>query len=67
MARAYDFDSAGSQFFIMHQDAPHLDAQYAAFGRVIEGMDTVDEIASVATDFRDRPRMDMRMAKVTIE
>ena len=55
MARAMDPDSAGSQFFIMHQDAPHLDGQYAAFGKVVEGMDVVDEIASVQTDFRDRP------------
>ena len=67
MARSQNPNSASSQFFIMHADAPHLDGQYAAFGRVIEGMDTVDEIAAVATDFRDRPRMDMRMAKVTIE
>ena len=67
MARSQNPNSASSQFFIMHADAPHLDGQYTAFGRVIEGMDTVDEIASVATDFRDRPRMDMRMAKVTIE
>lgn len=67
MARSQNPNSASSQFFIMHADAPHLDGQYAAFGRVIEGMDAVDEIASVTTDFRDRPRMDMRMAKVTIE
>ena len=67
MARSSNPNSASSQFFIMHADAPHLDGQYAAFGRVIEGMDAVDEIASVATDFRDRPRMDMVMAKVTIE
>ena len=67
MARSQNPNSASSQFFIMHADAPHLDGQYAAFGRVIEGMETVDEIASVATDFRDRPRMDMRMSKVTIE
>ena len=67
MARSQNPNSASSQFFIMHADAPHLDGQYAAFGRVIEGMETVDEIAAVATDFRDRPRMDMRMAKVTIE
>ena len=67
MARSQNPNSASSQFFIMHADAPHLDGQYAAFGRVIEGMDAVDEIAAVATDFRDRPRMDMRMAKVTIE
>ena len=67
MARSQNPNSASSQFFIMHADAPHLDGQYAAFGRVIEGMETVDEIAAVATDFRDRPRTDMRMAKVTIE
>ncbi len=55
MARAMDPDSASSQFFIMHQDAPHLDGSYAAFGRVVEGMETVDAIASVRTDRRDRP------------
>ena len=67
MARTAAPNSASSQFFIMHADAPHLDGQYAAFGRVVEGMDTVDELAAVATDYSDRPRMDMRMAKVTIE
>ena len=67
MARAFDPNSASSQLFLMHENAPNLDGQYAAFGKVVNGMDTVDEIASVATDFRDRPRMDMRMAKVTIE
>ena len=55
MARAMHPDSASSQFFIMHQDAPHLDGQYAAFGKVTEGMDVVDEIASVRTGFQDRP------------
>ena len=65
MARAMDPDSAGSQFFIMHQDAPHLDGQYAAFGKVVEGMDVVDEIASVPTDYSDRPRADQKMVKVT--
>ena len=55
MARAMHPDSAGSQFFIMHQDAPHLDGNYAAFGEVVEGMDVVDEIAGVATDMRDKP------------
>lgn len=59
-------DSAGSQFFIMHQDAPHLDGQYAAFGRVVEGMDIVDEIASAPTDFRDRPKIDMVIKSVTL-
>ena len=55
MARAMAPDSAGSQFFIMHEDAPHLDGQYAAFGKVIEGMDVVDRIASVRTDYADKP------------
>ncbi|MBO4603734.1 MAG: peptidylprolyl isomerase [Clostridiales bacterium] len=55
MARAMDPDSAGSQFFIMHETSPHLDGDYAAFGKVIEGMDVVDKIASVATDYHDRP------------
>ena len=64
MARAYNPNSASSQFFIMHADAPHLDGQYAAFGKVIEGMETVDEIASVPTDFGDRPKIAMRMKKV---
>ena len=56
MARAQDPNSAGSQFFIMHDDAAYLDGQYAAFGKVIEGMDAVDEIAEVPTDFRDKPK-----------
>lgn len=55
MARAMDPNSAGSQFFIMHQDAPHLDGQYAAFGKVVEGMETVDEIAASETDYNDKP------------
>ena len=66
MARAMSPNSAGSQFFILHQDAPHLDGQYAAFGRVVEGMDIVDEIASVPTDFRDRPKIDMVIKSVTL-
>ena len=66
MARAYDPNSASSQFFIMHADAPYLDGQYAAFGTVVSGMEVVDEIAAVPTDMRDRPRFDMRMKKVTI-
>ena len=61
MARAMDPDSAGSQFFIMHADAPHLDGQYAAFGKVTSGMDAVDAIAAVKTDYYDRP-----LEKVTI-
>ena len=67
MARSGHPDSAGSQFFIMHDDAPHLDGQYAAFGKVIEGMDTVDEIAACACNPYDRPFKDQRMAKVTVE
>ena len=55
MARAAQPDSAGSQFFIMHADAPHLDGQYAAFGKVIEGLEVVDRIASVRTDYADNP------------
>ena len=66
MARAFDPNSASSQFFIMHADAPHLDGQYAAFGKVVSGMEIVDEIAAVPTDMRDRPRFDMRMKKVSI-
>ena len=56
MARAADPNSAGSQFFIMHKDASHLDGQYAAFGHVVSGMEVVDEIAQVPTDFRDKPK-----------
>ena len=67
MARAQDPNSASSQFFIMHKDAPHLDGMYAAFGQVTEGMDVVDEIASVPTDFSDRPRLVQKMARVYIE
>ena len=67
MARAYDPDSAGSQFFIMHKDSPGLDGQYASFGKVIEGQDIVDSIASTPTDFRDRPYETQKMKKVTVE
>ena len=67
MARSMFPDSAGSQFFIMHQDAPHLDGAYAAFGKVTEGMNTVDKIAAVATDYSDRPREDQVMKTVTVE
>ena len=67
MARAMDPNSASSQFFIMHQDAPHLDGSYAAFGKVIEGMDVVDEIASTPVGFNDKPRTPQVMKKVTIE
>ncbi len=67
MARSMDPDSAGSQFFIVHGDAPHLDGQYAAFGKVVEGMDIVDEIAEAKTDYNDRPAYDIVMEKVYIE
>lgn len=67
MARSGDPNSAGSQFFIMHKDAPHLDGQYAAFGKVIEGMDVVDEIADVDVNYMDRPLVEQKMKKVTIE
>jgi len=67
MARAMNPNSAGSQFFIMHQDAPHLDGQYAAFGQVTEGMDVVDAIAAVPTGYADRPIEPVRIKKVTLE
>ena len=66
MARSMNPNSAGSQFFIMHADAPHLDGQYAAFGRVTDGMDVVDEIASVSTDGYDRPMFSMKMKSVKV-
>ena len=67
MARTMAPNSAGSQFFVMHEFSPHLDGQYAAFGKVIEGIDVVDKIASVRTDFNDRPRTPQKMKKVTVE
>ena len=67
MARAFDPNSASSQFFIMHADAPHLDGQYAAFGKVVSGMEAVDEIASIPTDYNDRPKMAMRMKRVYVK
>jgi peptidyl-prolyl cis-trans isomerase B (cyclophilin B) len=67
MARTMIPDSAGSQFFIMHQDSPHLDGAYAAFGKVTEGLDVVDAIASVDTDYNDRPLTQQVMKKVTVE
>ena len=66
MARSFDPNSASSQFFIMHADAPHLDGQYAAFGKVVSGIEAVDEIASIPTDYSDRPKIAVRMKKVTI-
>ena len=67
MARAYHPDSAGSQFFIMHKDSPHLDGEYAAFGKVIEGMENVNKIAESATDYMDKPLEDVIMKKVTVD
>ena len=67
MARAMDPDSAGSQFFVMHKAAPHLDGQYAAFGKVIEGMQVVNEIAECDTDYSDKPLDAQVMKKVTVE
>lgn len=67
MARASDPNSAGSQFFIMHLNAPHLDGDYAAFGRVTAGMNVVDAIADLDTDYNDRPVEAQKMEKVTVE
>ena len=67
MARAMSPDSAGSQFFLMHETSPHLDGQYAAFGKVIEGLDIVDAIADTKTDYNDRPLHPQKMVKVTVE
>ena len=67
MARAMAPNSAGSQFFIMHEDAPHLDGQYAAFGMVIEGIEAVDRICEVRTDYNDKPKTPQVMKKVTVE
>ena len=67
MARTMAPNSAGSQFFIMHEDAPHLDGQYAAFGKVIEGIEEVDKICSVRTDYNDKPRIPQVMKKVMVD
>ena len=67
MARSMRMDSAGSQFFIMVEDAPHLDGQYAAFGKVIEGIEECDRIVSAPRDYNDRPRADEIMEKVTVD
>jgi peptidyl-prolyl cis-trans isomerase B (cyclophilin B) len=66
MARSQDMNSAGSQFFIMHQDAPHLDGLYAAFGKVVSGIEEVDRIATVKTDTRDRPVDKQQIIKIVI-
>lgn len=67
MARAQHPDSAGSQFFIMHETSPHLDGSYAAFGKIVEGMETVNAIARVRTDWRDRPMEVQKIAKMTVD
>jgi peptidyl-prolyl cis-trans isomerase B (cyclophilin B) len=67
MARTMVPDSAGSQFFIMHDDAPHLDGEYAAFGMLTEGLDVLDRIAAVRTDWGDRPLKDQKIRKMTVE
>ena len=67
MARSMMPNSAGSQFFIMHKDAPHLDGSYAAFGKVIEGIENVNKIAETPTDYSDRPLEDQRIKSVTVE
>lgn len=67
MARTMAPNSAGSQFFIMHEISPHLDGQYAAFGKVIEGLENIDAIASVRVDYNDKPRIAQRMKKVTVD
>ena len=66
MARAFDKNSASSPFFIMHQDSPHLEGQYAAFGKVVSGIEVVDEIAAIPTDYSDRPKIAVRIKKATI-
>ena len=67
MARAMAPDSAGSQFFIMHKDSPHLDGSFAAFGKVTEGLDIVDKIAAVQTDYQDRPLKEQKIKSMTVE
>ena len=66
MARSQSPNSASSQFFIVHKDSPHLDGQYAAFGKVVDGIDVVDEIASVRTDYNDKPLKEQKIKTITI-
>ena len=67
MARTMMPDSAGSQFFLMHKTSPHLDGEYAAFGKVIEGLEVIDKIAEVPTDFSDKPLEDQVIESITVE
>ena len=67
MARAMSPDSAGSQFFLMHEKSPHLDGQYAAFGKVLEGMDVAEDIVNTKRDMRDKPVVDQRMKSIRVE
>ena len=67
MARSMMPNSAGSQFFIMHKDSPHLDGDYAAFGKVVEGMEVVEKIATTKTDRSDRPKEEQKMKRVTVD
>lgn len=67
MARAMNFDSAGSQFFIMHENSPHLDGQYASFGKLIEGLEVADKIVNTKRDYSDKPYEDQVMKKVTVD
>ena len=67
MARTMMPNSAGSQFFIMHEDSPHLDGQYAAFGKLTEGLDVLDAIADTPCDYNDRPKAEQKMKKVTVD
>ncbi len=67
MARSSSPNSAGSQFFLMHEDAPHLDGQYAAFGKVTSGMEVVDQIAATKTNFQDRPLTEQKIASITVD
>lgn len=67
MARSFKPDSAGSQFFVMHKDSPHLDGEYAGFGKIIEGIEIIDKIANEKTDRGDKPKKDHKIEKVSVE